>query len=239
MGRARVGGSCGRMTSTARLSTSANGCGRPGRRLGNAELEFYTDRPENARIEGGILVIEARREQFGNREYTSARLKTQGLGSWKYGRVEARIQIPRGQGLWPAFWMLGDNIANVGWPACGEIDIMENIGKEPGRVHGTIHGPGYSGGAGTRARTTSVRVPSPTTFTSTPSSGRQIPFGGSWTTRLTRRSRREAYRGGGCTTIRSSSFSTSPWEVTARQSGWHHRLPTNDACRLCARVREN
>jgi len=115
---------------------------------GNAELEFYTDRPVNARVEAGQLVIEARREPFGNREYTSARLKTQGLATWTYGRVEARIQIPRGQGLWPAFWMLGDNCGAVGWPACGEIDIMENIGREPGRVHGTVHGPGYSGAQG-------------------------------------------------------------------------------------------
>jgi len=115
---------------------------------GNAELEFHTDRPENARIEAGHLVIEARREQFGNREYTSARLKTQGLAAWRYGRIEARMQIPRGQGLWPAFWMLGDNLVQVGWPQRGEIDIMENIGKEPRRVHGTVHGPGYSGARG-------------------------------------------------------------------------------------------
>ena len=115
---------------------------------GNAELEFYTDRVENARLEHGSLVIEARREAFGNRAYTSARLKTQGLGAWRYGRIEARVQIPRGQGLWPAFWMLGDNIPQVGWPGCGEIDIMENIGKEPGRVHGTVHGPNYSGANG-------------------------------------------------------------------------------------------
>ena len=115
---------------------------------GNAELEFYTDRVENARTANGYLVIEARQETFGNRAYTSARLKTQGLGAWRYGRIEARIQIPRGQGLWPAFWMLGDNLAQVGWPGCGEIDIMENIGKEPGRVHGTVHGPSYSGANG-------------------------------------------------------------------------------------------
>ena len=115
---------------------------------GNGELEFYTQRAENARIEGGNLIIEARREKFSNRDYTSARLKTQGLGAWRYGRMEARIQIPRGQGLWPAFWMLGDNCDKVGWPACGEIDIMENIGREPRRVHGTVHGPGYSGAQG-------------------------------------------------------------------------------------------
>lgn len=115
---------------------------------GNGELEFYTDRVENARVANGYLVIEARREPFGNRAYTSARLKTQGFGAWQFGRIEARIQIPRGQGLWPAFWMLGDNIAQVGWPGCGEIDIMESIGKEPARVHGTVHGPGYSGANG-------------------------------------------------------------------------------------------
>jgi beta-glucanase (GH16 family) len=115
---------------------------------GNAELEFYTDRVENARLENGYLVIEARHEPFGNQAYTSARLKTQGLGAWKYGRIEARIQIPRGQGLWPAFWMLGDDIGQVGWPTCGEIDIMENIGKEPRTVHGTVHGPNYSGANG-------------------------------------------------------------------------------------------
>ncbi len=118
---------------------------------GNNELEFYTDRSENARVESGQLVIEARQEPFGGRPYTSARLKTESLGAWKYGRVEARMRIPRGQGLWPAFWMLGDQIAQVGWPACGEIDIMENIGGEPRRVHGTVHGPGYSGAQGVSA----------------------------------------------------------------------------------------
>ncbi len=115
---------------------------------GNNELQFYTDRVENARLDNGFLVIEARAEAFGNRAYTAARLKTQGLAAWRYGRIEARIQVPRGQGLWPAFWMLGDNIDRVGWPACGEIDIMENIGREPGIVHGTVHGPNYSGANG-------------------------------------------------------------------------------------------
>ena len=117
---------------------------------GNAELQYYTDRPENARIEDGELVIEARREEerIQGREYTSARLKTQGLQSWTYGRIEARMQIPTGQGIWPAFWMLGDNITTVSWPRCGEIDVMENIGSEPKLVHGTVHGPGYSGANG-------------------------------------------------------------------------------------------
>jgi beta-glucanase (GH16 family) len=115
---------------------------------GNNELEYYTSRTNNARIEGGALVIEALQESYGGRNYTSARLLTKAKWSWTYGRIEARIKIPRGQGLWPAFWMLGTNIDSVGWPTCGEIDIMENIGRETNMVHGTAHGPGYSGGNG-------------------------------------------------------------------------------------------
>ena len=113
---------------------------------GNNELQYYTSRTNNARIEGGQLVIEARQESYGGRNYTSARLLTKGKKSWTYGRIEARLKIPRGQGIWPAFWMLGANIDSLGWPACGEIDVMENIGREPGIIHGTVHGPGYSGG---------------------------------------------------------------------------------------------
>jgi beta-glucanase (GH16 family) len=113
---------------------------------GNRELESYTDRSENARVENGNLVITARKENFEGadhlaKEYTSARLKTQGLFAQAYGRFEARIKIPAGQGIWPAFWLLGQNISSAGWPRCGEIDIMENIGKEPGIVHGSLHGP--------------------------------------------------------------------------------------------------
>jgi beta-glucanase (GH16 family) len=113
---------------------------------GNHELEYYTNRPENARIEDGKLVISARREDFSGPDgakflYTSARMKTQGLFAQAYGRFEARIRLPAGQGIWPAFWMLGENIDTDGWPKCGEIDIMENIGKEPGTVHGSLHGP--------------------------------------------------------------------------------------------------
>jgi len=114
---------------------------------GNNELEYYTSRTNNARIENSNLVIEARLENFSGSSYTSARLKTQNKKSWTYGRIEARMKIPRGQGIWPAFWMLGTNISSVGWPACGEIDILENIGREPTVVHGTVHGPGYSAGA--------------------------------------------------------------------------------------------
>ena len=115
---------------------------------GNNELETYTARSENAKIQDGNLVITAIEEDFTGtdgilRHYTSARLKTQGKFDQKYGRFEARIKIPAGQGIWPAFWMLGSNINSVPWPQCGEIDIMENIGKEPATVHGSLHGDGY------------------------------------------------------------------------------------------------
>lgn len=103
---------------------------------GNAELQYY--RQENATIENGALVITAKHENFGGKQYTSARLKTQGKKSWKYGRIEARIKIPSFMGSWPAFWMLGDNISQVVWPRCGEIDIMEHVNTE-GVVHGTMH----------------------------------------------------------------------------------------------------
>lgn len=115
---------------------------------GNAQLEYDTDRTSNAALDGlGNLVITARREAFGGRAYTSARLTTAGRQEFRYGRFEARLQLPRGQGLWPAFWLLGANFPTVGWPAAGEIDVMEYRGQEPGTVHGSLHGPGYSGGA--------------------------------------------------------------------------------------------
>jgi beta-glucanase (GH16 family) len=117
---------------------------------GNGESQVYTNRPENARLENGLLVIEARKEpnDKGGFEFTSARLKTQGLQTFQYGRIEARIKVPAGAGLWPAFWMLGSNITQVSWPDCGEIDIMEYVGKEPDVILGTLHGPGYSGALG-------------------------------------------------------------------------------------------
>jgi beta-glucanase (GH16 family) len=115
---------------------------------GNAELENYTNRPENARLENGVLVIEARKEAYQGAEYTSARLKTQGLREFLYGRIEARLQVPGGQGMWPAFWTLGSNINEKNWPKCGELDIMEYIGKTPDTIYGTMHGPGYSGAQG-------------------------------------------------------------------------------------------
>ncbi len=114
---------------------------------GNQELEVYTDNRGNAHLDGhGHLVIRALEIAPG--KYTSARLKTQGKFAFEYGRAEARIRIPYGQGIWPAFWLLGSDVRRLGWPECGEIDVMENIGREPGTVHATIHGPGYSGGEG-------------------------------------------------------------------------------------------
>ncbi|MFN4255288.1 MAG: family 16 glycosylhydrolase [Saprospiraceae bacterium] len=115
---------------------------------GNQELQYYTDRPENIALDGsGNLAITARRESFGGRAFTSARLNTKGIFAQAYGRFEARIKMPWGPGIWPAFWMLGDNIDEVSWPQCGEIDIMEYRGQEPHLIHGSVHGPGYSGGA--------------------------------------------------------------------------------------------
>lgn len=112
---------------------------------GNNELQYYTDRSENARVEDGLLIIEARAEEYENNNFTSARIKTQGLKFWRYGRYEARMKLPSGQGIWPAFWLLGTNVRQDGWPICGEIDIMENIGKEPFTLYGTVHAEGYSG----------------------------------------------------------------------------------------------
>ncbi len=111
---------------------------------GNGELEHYTNARVNAEQDGsGHLVIRATKDQSG--QVASTRIKTQGRFSFTYGRAEARMKLPHGQGMWPAFWMLGNDIQSVGWPGCGEIDVMENIGREPDTIHGTIHGPGYSG----------------------------------------------------------------------------------------------
>ena len=123
---------------------------------GNAELQYYTDSTDNVAHDGhGNLVITARQGNpaghqcwYGPCEYTSGKLTTAETFTHTYGTFEARIKLPHGQGIWPAFWMLGNDFGNVGWPYCGEIDIMENIGREPSTVHGTIHGPGYSGGGG-------------------------------------------------------------------------------------------
>lgn len=116
---------------------------------GNEQLEYNTDRRENSALDGeGHLVITARREDYSGNAYTSARLSTQGTLAFGYGRFEADLQMPAGKGLWPAFWMLGNDYADVGWPACGEVDIMELRGEDPTTTYATVHGPGYSGAGG-------------------------------------------------------------------------------------------
>ncbi len=106
---------------------------------GNNEMEYYTSDSTNARIENGNLVIEARKESKGGKNYTSARMLTQGKNTWTYGRFEIRAKLPKGLGTWPAIWMLGDNIDKVGWPTCGEIDIMEEVGKVPNEINWSAH----------------------------------------------------------------------------------------------------
>jgi beta-glucanase (GH16 family) len=126
---------------------------------GNKELQNYTDAAANASIvadshttDGKALAIRALKTAPG--VYTSARLKTLGRFAPKYGRIEARVKLPGGQGIWPAFWMLGTDIGIVGWPACGEIDIVESINAHPKTVYGTLHGPGYSGDSARKGRFT-------------------------------------------------------------------------------------
>ena len=126
----------------------------------NNESQYYTRaRSENARVEGGVLVIEARKERFANpsfqpgasgrrrsefAEYTSASVTTEGTAAWRYGRIEVRAKLPAGRGMWPAIWMLGANHRQAGWPRCGEIDIMENVGFEPGLIYANIHTQSYN-----------------------------------------------------------------------------------------------
>lgn len=114
------------------IGTGSNG-------WGNNEAQYYTGDSTNARIENGNLIIEARKENKGGKSYTSARMITQGKASWTYGRMEIRAKLPKGVGTWPAIWMLGDNITTAGWPACGEIDIMEHVGKDQDMVHWSTH----------------------------------------------------------------------------------------------------
>jgi hypothetical protein len=191
---------------------SANG--NPG--WGNNERQAYTGEPANVALDGeGHLVIRALEAgadappcYYGAPcAYTSARIVTAGALEVAYGRIEARLKIPTGQGLWPAFWLLGHDLAEVGWPEAGEIDVMENVGREPDVVHGTIHG------RATRAATPSADPsrsptarPSPRTSTCTPSTGRPRASPGRWTASSTPPSARPTSRAGraGCTTTRSS-----------------------------------
>ncbi len=120
---------------------------------GNNEEQYYTNRPENVIVQNGVLKIKTLKENFNGSSYTSARILTKGKFSFKYGKVEIKAKLPSGGGTWPALWMLGNNIDTVGWPACGEIDIMENVGNSPNKIYGTLHHPGHSGGNGDGATT--------------------------------------------------------------------------------------
>ncbi len=124
---------------------------------GNQELQFYTDRPQNARVEDGMLIIEARREPFEKSAYTSVRLVTRGKAEWRYGRIEVRAKLPAGRGTWPAIWLLAAT-PKLRWPDDGEIDIMEHVGFDPGVVHASIHTKLYNHLAGTQ-KTAVTRVP--------------------------------------------------------------------------------
>ena len=115
--------------------------------FGTQQKDFDTDRPENIALKDDMLVFTARKEAFQGNDYTSGRMKSAGKITRQFGRFEARLKIPRGQGMWPAFWLLGDDYDTAGWPACGEIDVMENRGADVTTVHGSIHGPGYFGGS--------------------------------------------------------------------------------------------
>lgn len=132
---------------------------------GNRELQFYTRaRPENARIEDGHLVIEARREAWEGKEFTSARLVTKGRADWTYGRFEIRARLPAARGTWPAIWMLPTdwNLGDGGWPDNGEIDIMEHVGYDPGVIHASTHTRKHQWRAGTQ-RTATLKVSDATT----------------------------------------------------------------------------
>lgn len=127
---------------------------------GNNELEYYTDSPKNVFLSNGNLIIEAREESAGGFDYTSARITTQGKQEFQYGRVDIRAKLPKGQGIWPALWMLGSNISTIGWPACGEIDIMELLGHEPYKVHAALH----YGTSGHGSKTNSLSLSGGRTF---------------------------------------------------------------------------
>lgn len=115
---------------------------------GNNEQEYYTSRPENAVVLNGTLKITAKKESYNGSNYTSARLLSKDKFSFKYGKIEIRAKLPAGGGTWPAIWMLGNNVGTAGWPACGEIDIMEHVGNQLNKIYGTLHHPGHSGANG-------------------------------------------------------------------------------------------
>ena len=123
---------------------------------GNNEAQYYTDRPENVVVEDGLLKITAQAENFNGRQYTSARIKSENLFEFNYGRVEIRAKMPEGGGTWPALWMLGSNFSTVGWPESGEIDIMEHIGNTQNTIYGTLHYPNGNGGVASSGDTTVI-----------------------------------------------------------------------------------
>jgi beta-glucanase (GH16 family) len=128
----------------------------------NQEAQYYTEaRTENARVENGRLVIEARKEDYAGQRYTSASLNTLGKQAFERGRIEVRAKIPTGTGSWPAIWMMGTDITTVGWPECGEIDIMENVGYEPDTIYATVHTPGSVNDPGKVVKGGHIAVPSP------------------------------------------------------------------------------
>ena len=114
---------------------------------GNNEAENYTNRLDNAFVSDGTLKIVLKKENYSGSTYTSSRLLSKGKYAFKYGKIEVRAKLPAGGGTWPAIWMLGDNISTVGWPACGEVDIMEHVGNQQNKIFGTLHHPGHSGGS--------------------------------------------------------------------------------------------
>jgi beta-glucanase (GH16 family) len=115
---------------------------------GNAELQYYTNRTDNAIVSGGVLKIIAKKENYSGSAYTSARLLSKDKYAFKYGKIEFRAKLPEGVGTWPATWLLGENISTAGWPASGEIDVMEHLGRELNKIYATVHYPGHSGGGG-------------------------------------------------------------------------------------------
>lgn len=118
---------------------------------GNQELQYYSRADkENARVEKGVLIIEAKADSSHPKGYTSARLVTRGKAAWKYGYIEVKAKLPTGTGTWPAIWMLAENNVHGGWPANGEIDIMEHVGFDPGKVHGTVHTKAFNHTIGTQ-----------------------------------------------------------------------------------------
>jgi beta-glucanase (GH16 family) len=117
---------------------------------GNNELQFYTDNPQNVRVEGGKLIIEAHKDSLGGKAFTSAKMVSKGKGDWLYGRFEVKAKLPSGRGTWPAIWMLPTDWKYGGWPDSGEIDIMEHVGFDAGVIHGTIHTEAYNHIKGTQ-----------------------------------------------------------------------------------------